>query len=205
VYQGLGDVQKPSNTHSIRIGAPLSREMDRIAQDYFSSAVGLTLYLQGSKSPYLRRGFDILRDLMERSKGTMLAANIGIALAHGTAKPFFRVEAKGSKQDALIQSAQSDPKSALELTEDALATLRQDKDKALNLAYGRVVRRRAEYHKALGDDRPARQELMRLAKELPARGANANVVRSYEALASSEPGPKSPSKSRPASRGTSRR
>ncbi|QIO54610.1 hypothetical protein HA461_25825 (plasmid) [Rhizobium leguminosarum bv. trifolii] len=196
IYQGLGDVLIPSNRHTIRIGVPIDNELDRLAQDYFSDAVGLTLYLQGSRSLYLESSFAFLRDLADRRKGTMLAANIGIALAHGAAKPFHRIEQESGQKNKLKQTIAPNPELALDLTDPALATLRQNKDKALNLAYARVVRRRAEYHKACGDNDLAGQELTTLARDLSGRGANPNVVKNYEALASSAFDPKSPSTGR---------
>jgi hypothetical protein len=91
VYQGHGDVLVPSNTLRIRIGAPLSQEANRMAQDYFSDQVGLSLYLQGSRSPFLSKGVDVLQELANHYKDSMLGAKIATALANGVSRPFFRV------------------------------------------------------------------------------------------------------------------
>ena len=188
VYQGLGDILIPSNTHRIRVGIPESREANRAAQDYFSDAVGLSLYLQGSPSPYLKQGVTVLEDIASRFKDTMLGAKVAVALAHGVAQPFYRVE------DAKLRRVtEADPEKALRMTAPALEALRKNKDSAFNLAYGRVVRRRAEYLRAAGKPELASDELKVLRNELAKRGVNAPVLRQYEQMeqapAVAEPSP----------------
>jgi len=68
VYQGPGDVLIPSEAHSIRIGVPASKEVDKLAQDFFTDTVGLALYLQGSRSPFLKKGTDLLQEVADRYK-----------------------------------------------------------------------------------------------------------------------------------------
>jgi hypothetical protein len=188
VYQGLGDILIPSNTHRIRVGIPESKEANRAAQDYFSDAVGLSLYLQGSPSPYLKQGVTVLEDIASRFKDTMLGAKVAVALAHGVAQPFYRVE------DAKLRRVtEADPEKALRMTAPALEALRKNKDSAFNLAYGRVVRRRAEYLRAAGKPELASDELKVLRNELAKRGVNAPVLRQYEQMeqapAVAEPSP----------------
>jgi hypothetical protein len=183
IYQGPGDILVTSNTLRIRIGTPVSREASRLAQDYFSDEVGLSLYLQGSRSPFLKKGVDVLRDLADRYKGSLLGAHSAIALAQGVSRPFFRVTDPRSPK--ITMTAKADPKEALKLTDKPLKLLRQRKDRLLNLAYARVVRRRAEYHKAVGTPGTAKRELSTLQADLAARGANPLVIKGYAALASS--------------------
>ena len=192
-YQGFGDVLIPSDTHRIRIAAPLSKEADRLAQDYFSDAAGLGLYLQGSRSPYLAKGIAILEDVADRFKDSILGANIAMALAYGASRPFYRVDDPTSGK--MVRSAKADPERALKLTDPAMEVLQAQKDKAMNLAYGRLVRRRAEYHQAAGSIDRAQTELKTLRTNLAARGANPPVIKRYETLAASlgespEPKPK---------------
>jgi hypothetical protein len=184
VYQGHGDFLVTSNTLRIRIGAPISQEANRLAQDYFSDRVGLSLYLQGSPSPFLRKGVDVLKDLADRYKNSLLGANTAIALAQGVSSPFFRVAGpeNGTGPQKMVMAAQADPKEALKLTDMPLKLLRERDDKLLNLAYARVVRRRAEYHKAAGTPGKAKSELSELQKHLAARGANPPVIKSYADL-----------------------
>ena len=108
VYQGLGDVLDfPSNTHRIRVGTPTSKELDNLAQDYFSDDVGLSLYLQGSRSPFLEKGTGVLRELADRFKDSMLGVNAAVALAHGLARPFFRIEDPAAPK--IVLTAKPDP------------------------------------------------------------------------------------------------
>jgi hypothetical protein len=185
VYQGSGDVLIPSEAHRIRIGLPISKDADRLAQDYFSHEVGLSLYLQGSRSPFLVKGTAVIENLANRFKDTVLGAKLALTLAHGVAQPFKRVHRDDPEHARIERAAQADPKRALEITEPALGVLRADKDKALNLTLARAVRRRATYHEALGDAGRAAEELNTLQSDLAARGANASVLEGYRALAAS--------------------
>jgi hypothetical protein len=195
VYQGLGDVLIPSQTHRIRIGAPLTREVDRTAQDYFTDEVGLTLYLQGSRSPYLAKGSKVLEDMADRYGTTELGAKIAMTLANGVSRPFYRVrraegapDQPGGRSAAMVQTATADPRQALAMTEQALDLYQNDSNKVSNLAYRRVVQRRADYHEAAGTPGQAKQELQQLAQDLSKRGANATVVNRYQLLANRTPG-----------------
>jgi hypothetical protein len=181
--KGLGDMLIPSNTHRIRVGVPQTSEANRKAQDYFSDAVGLTQYLQGSRSPYLKNGVMVLEGIANEFKDSALGAKVAVALAHGVARPFYRVE--GAAEPKLIETAKADPKQALQLTDPALQLLEKTHDKSTNLAYARVVRRRAEYHVAAGQPDRARQEVAKLRSDLAARGANAPVLQLYGNLETS--------------------
>jgi hypothetical protein len=180
VYQGPGDVLIPSEAHRIRIGVP-DKETDRLAQDYFTDAVGLTLYLQGSRSPFLQKGASVLEDMADRYKKTALGAQIAVALANGASRPFFRIQGPEEKPK-LAQTSAASPQKALALTESALKVFSEDKDKSCNLALSRVVRRRADYHREMGDPELANTELQELALKLEQRGANSSVVDQYRQM-----------------------
>jgi hypothetical protein len=83
VYQGPSDALIPSQAYRLRIGVPASKELDR-AQDYFTDEVGLTLYLQGSRSPYLKTGGGF-SPLVNREKRSSLGLKVAVALANGLA------------------------------------------------------------------------------------------------------------------------
>ncbi len=183
VYQGHGDVLITSNTLRTRIGAPTSREADRLAQDYFSNQVGLSLYLQGSRSPFLKKGTDVLHELADRYKNSLLGANTAISLAQGVSLPFFRIADPQSKK--MVMTAAADPKEALKLTDMPLKLMQKHNNKLLNLAYGRVVRRRVEYHEACGTTEKAKDELKILQQDLAKRGVNSPVIKSYATLQAS--------------------
>jgi hypothetical protein len=187
VYQGPGDVLIPSEAHRIRIGVPASKDLDRAAQDYFTDEVGLTLYLQGSQSPYLKKSTDVLADLADRLKGTEAGAKISVVLANAVSRPFFRID-HAQTSPVMKRSASADPKLALAMTEQALDVYRKESRKTANLAYGRVVRRRAAYHEDAGTPDLARAELEALASDLAQRDANAPVVNEYLQMASKLPG-----------------
>lgn len=189
LYQGPGGMLIASNTHRLRVGTPASPEADRIAQDMFSDAAGMALYLHGSRSPFLAKGHDALQDVAERFQGSMLGARVAVTLARGLARPFFRMEPARSRSEAvaaetppvrLKKEAQADPKRALELTEPAVKLHQGRKDKALNLAYGRLVQRRAALHRQTGKGKEAKRELEALQKDLAARGVHPSVVKTYE-------------------------
>jgi hypothetical protein len=177
VYQGPGDVLIPSDAHRVRIGAPVSKEIDRAAQDYFTDDVGLTLYLQGSRSPYLANGVRVLEGLSDQFKDTELGAKIAMTLANGVSQPFYRMQDPQSQK--MVRTSDADPQQALTMTESALKLYRNDKSKSSNLAYSRVVQRRADYHEEAGNPGQAKQELQTLAQDLTARGANAPTVERY--------------------------
>jgi hypothetical protein len=186
VYQGPGDVLIPSEAHRIRIGAPVSKEIDRAAQDYFTDNVGLTLYLQGSRSPHLAKGVNVLEDLADRFKNTELGAKVAITLANGVSQPFYRMQDPQSQK--MVRTSTADPDQALAMTESALELYRNDTSKSANLAYSRVVQRRADYHEEAGNPGQAKQELETLAQDLMARGANAPAVEKYQRRADALPG-----------------
>lgn len=185
IYQGHGDLLVPSNTLRIRIGAPLSKEANRLAQDYFSDQVGLCLYLQGSRSPFLAKGFQILQDLADRHQDSLLGANTAVALAQGVSRPFHRVVDPQMifEIPRVKMTAPAEPSKALRLTDAPLKLLKESDDKRLNLAYARVVRRRARYHEEVGALDQARSEFSDLRQVLTARGANPPVVDMYARLA----------------------
>lgn len=186
IYQGHGDLLVSSNTLRIRIGVPISQEANRLAQDYFSDQVGLSLYLQGSRSPFLSKGFNLLQDLADRYKDSLLGANTAIAVAQGVSRPFFRIDPQsGSGPQKMVMAAPADPNQALKLTDMPLKLLRERGDRLLNLAYARVVRRRAEYNEAAGKPGKAKSELSELQRNLAARGVNPPVIKGYADLEAS--------------------
>jgi hypothetical protein len=188
VYQGHGDLLVTSNTLRIRISAPDFAGSEPPCPRLFPDQVGLSLYLQGSRSPFLSKGVEILQDLTDRYKDSLLGTNVAIALAHGVSRPFFRAvdeSQSGGGPRKMVMTAHADPNEALKLTEPPLKLLRERSDKLLNLTYARVVRRRAEYHKAAGTPGKAKGELSELGRDLAARGANPPVIKAYADLASS--------------------
>jgi hypothetical protein len=183
MYQGPGDMLIPAPVHRIRIGMPVNKELDRQAQDYFTNDVGLTLYLQGSRSPFLSKGRDVLHGLAEQYGNTPLGAKVAVTLANGISQPFYRVEKLDGTKQKLTQTDQADPARALAMTDSAYRLFSADSDKSCNLSDRRVVERRADYFRAMGETAKADAELQDLSRRLQQRGANEAVVKRYRDLA----------------------
>ena len=80
--------------------------------------VGLTLYLQGSRSPYLAKGVNVLEGMAEQFKNTELAAKIDMTLANGVSQPFYRMP--DPKSQKMVRTSTAAPQQALAMTESAL-------------------------------------------------------------------------------------
>jgi hypothetical protein len=173
-----GRLTAVSDVASIRVGVPLSRDEDRLAADWFTNAVGLTVALGGSMSPHLSQARDTLQDATDRFTKTELGAAAAQVLAAGLGDDFFRRE-----DDKVVKSHEGDPEAALALTEPALKAHKAEGDKTTNLAYRSLVEQRAELHVAAGRPAEARKELGSLATALARRGANPNVVAEVKAEA----------------------
>ena len=167
-----------SNWLRLRVGFPASKAFDRLAQDFFAPQVGRCLYLQGSQAPYLRKAFDVLRDLTERCAGTVMGADLAQSLMHGVGRSFAEVQ-----DQRVWQIKAPDPQGALALTEAALRDLESREEKQLNLRHARLVRARTRCHQSL-DDRPiAVRELVTLHDRLQGRGAHDSVLDDVRAMA----------------------
>jgi hypothetical protein len=191
VYQGNGDVLIPSDIHRVRIGVPSDNELDRKAQDYFTHSVGLALYLQGSRSPFLKNGTAVLQQLADQYRTSALGTKLAVTLANGVSKPFYRVVGDNPDETQLKQTETADPQQALALTQPALELYRKDDSKSNNLAYSRLVLRRADYFRAVGDASRADGELAQLSNDLANRNANKAVVDKYRNMTGS-PNPDGP-------------
>lgn len=184
LYQGPGDLLIPSNVHRLRVGAPLTQDEDRIAQDFFSYEVGMSLYLRGSWSPHLKRGMEVVEEVVERYEGTMRSARVAHRVATGIADPFFSVEGRG-----LTKAYSGDPAKAIKMTEGALELYKQSEQKALNIPYNRLVQLRAPYLQQLGRERQAQKEIKTLVNDLQERGVHEAALAPIRALAQSIPAP----------------
>jgi hypothetical protein len=183
-YQGSGEHYALSNVHRIRIGTPPSKDLDRVAGDFFRGDTGLALYLNGSRSPHLKKGLEVLETVAERTKGELIGAKIAMQIAEGRARSFFRMpeQADPRKKAKLTRAEKADPAGALRLTEPALKTLRGDKTPTMNLCYGRLIRRRANYHQAAGNVEAGKREIAAARKELSDRGVHAKALTMYEKI-----------------------
>lgn len=174
VYQGSGDILIPSNVHRVRIGRPFTKEEDKIAQDFFSYQVGMSLYLNGSQSPFLSKGMEVLESVADRFKDTMVGAKTATMLANSVSRPFFRIVDR--ENPVLTQTHSAAPDKALALTASALELYKQEKSKSLNIGYHQLVRNRAGYMINQGQKAEAKKEVAELYKDLAERGVNKPVL-----------------------------
>ena len=181
LYQGSGDLLVPSNVHRLRVGTPLTRDLDRSAQDYFSYEVGMNLYLEGSRSQYLEKGFDLLREMSEKNKKSLLGAKLSMTVANGLAQPFFHL-VQTDDQLKLNQTHKAEPREALKLTDAAVNVYRKTRQKSLNLSYRQLVSQRVDCFVALERPQAAVKELDQLEKDLSKTGANAPVLKQISDL-----------------------
>lgn len=182
VYRGDGSVLIPSPLHTLRVGVPRSPEEDALACDYFSFDAGFCMALGGSRSAHLRSGRESLERVAAGSADPIVRARVETALAEGLSRPFFAVEPDRRK---LIKSADANPAAALQLTEDAVKSIRESGDPGLNLAYHDLVRRRVPLLAACEQGDQARRECETLRADLERRGVKRRVLDEIEALAAS--------------------
>ncbi|MGW6131148.1 hypothetical protein ACWFNE_14080 [Cellulomonas sp. NPDC055163] len=169
-YHG-GGLFLTSPAARLRVGRPMSREEDRLAHEWFTREVGLSLVLDGSQSPTLGAGMATLRDAAELLPGTELAAQAAVTVARSVGRDFYR-----RVDDRMVQAHAADPDAALQLTAPALALYQRSGDAAHNLPYHQVVDLRTDLNVEAERSGAAREELLTLADDLAARGANAPVV-----------------------------
>ena len=175
VYQSHGDILQPSNVLKIRIGFPQNRKQEEIASDFFSQEVGLSLYLGGSKSPFLSKGMDLLAEIHQREPDSRLGAQLAQTLARSETRSFHRLEKNKMK---LVHK--SDPKKALQLTESAAKRLATDKNQHSNLRQDELTRIRVESLEQLNETKRAGEEWTILQQSLARRGVHAPVLQAIE-------------------------
>lgn len=181
VYNGLGDIAIPSNMIRLRVGSP-TKERDIFAQDFFEHKVGLNLAFNGSASPYLRKGLDVIRTACEQYADTALGAKMAVVAANALGRPFYRVE-----NDKLTQSHKPDFATAISLSERAVNTWKSSAaaqpEVASNLLLQRAASAKADLLARSGRVAQGRSELMTLSKDLLGRGVPSAAVRGIETSA----------------------
>jgi hypothetical protein len=176
VYQGAGDLLIPSNVHRLWIGYPRSTEEERLASDFFTYGVGMSLYLGGSRSPFLSQGMDLLEEIADRYKDRLFGAKAATTVAASEARPFFHLQ-----DGVMTKIHDADPERALVLTEPAVALYRREEERALNIPYRRLVDSRVKSLEALGENDKAKEELATLHDDLEGRGVNEVVLADIKA------------------------
>jgi hypothetical protein len=173
-YYGCGGMATVSNRHRVVVGAPSSTVEDRLSQNWFSSSMGMILYLQGSPSPFLSKGVDLLNEVMERFPGSMIAVVAAEALARTAGMDLFEIDRGSSPALRRIHSA--DTTRAVEILDQAIRFFKQARSRHFNIPYHRMARRLSDYKRIAGDERGARSVLRELGKDLEARGVRKQVI-----------------------------
>ena len=187
LYQGAGDLLIPSNVHRLRVGSPLSRDLDITAQDYFSYEVGMNIYLEGSRSKYLEKGINLMTHMSEKYSDSLLGAKMATTVANSYTKPFFSVGARSKDRErretlALTKTYDANPEAALQMTTPAVEFIRKRNEKALNLSYRQLIGQRVDCLLTLERTEDARVELNQLHDDLENTGANPPVLRQIRTL-----------------------
>lgn len=170
-YRGPANSLIPSNPLHLRLGYPASTDVDRKAADYFSYEAGTVLHLQGSRSPRLEKGWDVLADLAEQLKDNPVGAHLSLSLAHGLARPFL------SREGEKLKEKKPELEAALKFLNRALEQHNQDNATFDNLLYHQCRRARATALAGMGKNKEAADELEALASELKRRGAHPPVLK----------------------------
>ena len=164
-----------SNVLRVRVGYP-SPEADRKAQDFFTDDVGWALYLEGSQSPYLSKGIDVLHDLA--AQPTPLGVQVASSIVRGVGAPFYQTDKK------VVTRKEGRPGDALKLTDQAYRFFHElpayypnvVDQKQFNLAYARLVRRRAQYYPMTANPGAAEIEKNTLLSDLASRDVHQPVL-----------------------------
>jgi hypothetical protein len=172
LYQGQGRSLIYSNLHKIRVGHPLTRDDELLAQNYFTREVGLSLYLGGSQSPHLEKGMNLLEEIVDRKRDDETATTIARIVAPSYSNPFYRIES-----NKLVVSFHADPRKTLKLTERAKGFLEKTTERSQNLAYGKLIKTRARALLNLGRESTAKSEMKIAIKTLNKRGVNESVLK----------------------------
>jgi hypothetical protein len=177
MYQPSEDMLILSNVLPVRIQNPTSKEESEMAKNFFAYEVGMSVYLNGSQSPFLSSGIEVLESMSDRFGETLLGAKASKVLAEAEARPFFRIQDR-----ALKQVHKPDYSKALKLTEPALQVFKSRKQKALNIPYHNLVRSRVDAMMKQGKTKEAKNELSELRRDLSKRGVNESVLRNIESF-----------------------
>jgi hypothetical protein len=164
VYHGAGDLLITSNIHRVRISNPVSKEQDHLAQDMFSTAVGLSMYLQGSRSPFLETGMNLLSEVADHDPTTGLGIKAASIVANSLHRPFYRIQ--DSKNPALVKAYKAEPEKALSLTNEAVKHYHSHGQKAQNIDYHELVKARAKLLAETDQKALAKKEVSTLMKDL---------------------------------------
>ena len=140
----------------------------------------MSLYLHGSRSPFLSEGMNLLTSLAESNPDTMLGARLASRIAPSIGEPFFRID-----KNKLKMTHDAEPERALKLTDPAVALysgLSGSEAKALNISYSKLVQGRAKLLVEVGKKAKAKKELSALRQDLAGRDVKEPVLKDLKAF-----------------------
>jgi hypothetical protein len=172
VLQGIGGTLIPSNLQRIQVGYPLTPESESLAQDFFTSDVGVALCLNGSRSPRLHHAMETLEEIAVRFPSQSIGAKAATVVAAAAGRPFYRT--KGNRFSC---EHKANPQEALDKTEAALSMLGSSSSKSANIPHRELVEQRKVYWLALDSKEKAKSEAASLKGILERRGVNPSVIK----------------------------
>jgi len=171
-----------SALHQFRIGMPLSRTADRLAQDYLNAETSLSLALNVSRANTMQASFRLLESIAagEYSHleiGAGVIAKIARRMAKAMARPFHQpvVRARGLKMKV---TAAADAVAAKKLIETSLQCYRQimkTRSSAQNLGFADTALTAISIARKTGDTEYVTSMTEDLVTTLSAHGVNRNV------------------------------
>ena len=163
----------------MRVGTPLTRTDDRLAQDYFNFETSLSLALGISRAETMRSSFGLLESIVygEYSRediGEGVIATLSRRMAKAAGRPFHQpIEmSRGMKMKV---TAQKDTVAARKLIEMSLAYYRllpKIARKAHNLAYADTARAAIAFARDMGDTAYAVSTTKELLTTLKSNGVS---------------------------------
>ncbi|MCK5607291.1 hypothetical protein KAR91_35740, partial [Candidatus Pacearchaeota archaeon] len=178
LYQGAGNALIPSNVHRIRIGNPLTVQDEKLAKDFFTYEAGTAMYLNGSSSPFLKDGMDVLEKMTSVYEESPVGANISLMLAKNLGRPFYRLT-----DGKMTEFRGADPNAAIALLNTAAKQHERDDSTFQNLAYHDLTRTKASMLAVLGKKKEAKTEIGDLVAYLQSRQVNKSVLDEIEKFA----------------------
>jgi len=175
VYNFFG-LPIPSNVMTIKIKYPNSAKEATLAQDYFSKEVGLSLYMNGSKSEHLAKGMACIQKVQQMAaKDSALAAKLAMPLSNALAQPFHKIALIKNKKQ-VKQVYKGNPKEALDLLTTPVAYCIKNKQMHNNLFFEKAIHSKVDCFLDMNDKKEAKEELQLLNKHLSGRNVNQNVL-----------------------------
>ena len=173
-----------SVAHRIRVGTPLTRTVDRLAQDYFNFETSLSVALGVSRAETMRSSFGLLESIVygEYSReeiGEGVIAKLSRRMAKAAGRPFHQpVEmSRGMKMKVTAHKDTVTAKKLIELSLQYYRQLPKAARKAHNLAYADTARTAIAFARDTGDTDYAVSATKELLTTLKSNGVSPVVCK----------------------------